>query len=392
MVSRSLPSFGATALAIALGTACVCSRAESPQAPLPAETVDVATLKPAGPHRVYVLGGFTTPAANILEADDEHLRTVGAVQIGYDGLMALSKDASRLFVVETFYAHGNRGAREDVLSIYDGSTLALMKEITIPGRLLTVPQPHMFEVSPEAHQAYVYDLLPASRIHVIDLDAGKMLSSVDVPGCALALAFQEGKFATVCGDGTVGIVSMVDGQWRTRFTKPFFDANADPVFESGCVDRQAGTAWFLSYSGQIFPVSLSSGTPSAGAGWSINVAAGLPRAGTRADELAWRPGGIGQVMALHQASKRLYVLMHTGDYWTHKQSGSEVWVLDPEHRSVERRIQLKLAVHGIAVSQDPHPLLYLLAEDEDFAVVDATTGEQLRKRKLSGSLAWSPSG
>jgi methylamine dehydrogenase heavy chain len=370
----------------------VYAHAEAPKPPVTGETIDVATLKPAGPHRVYVLGGFTAPVANILEADDEHLRSIGAVQMGYDGLMAVSKDASRIFVVETFYAHGNRGAREDVLSVYDGSTLALLKEVTIPGRLLTVPQPHMFEVSPGAHQAYVYDLLPASRIHIIDLDAGKLATSVDVPGCALALAYQENKFATICGDGTVGTVALADGQWRTTFTKPFFDANADPVFESGCVDADTGNAWFLSYSGQIFPVSLGASVPTAGTGWSINVAAGLPRAGTRADELAWRPGGVGQVMALHQAGKRLYVLMHTGDYWTHKQSGSEVWVLDPVHRSLERRIPLKLAAHGIAVSQDAHPLLYLLGQDEEFAVVDATTGEQLRKRKLSASLAWSPAG
>jgi len=359
-----------------------------------AESVGVATLPPAGPHRVFVLGGFSSAGgATVVEADDPHIKVVGLVPVARGGLMALSSDAGRIYVVETFYSHGNRGTREDVLSVYDGMSLNLLREITVPGRLLTVPQPHLFEISPDAHLAYIYDLFPSSRVHVIDLDASRVLASVDLPGCSLAIPYSSTKFATICGDGTVSAIDIAQaGDPRTAVSKPFFDANHDPVFESSCLDSRTNTAWFLTYSGQIVPVSLGDKAPLVGAGWSINVAAGLPRAGTGEQELAWRPGGRGQVMVLNRASKRLYVLMHTGDYWTHKQPGTEIWVLDPEDHRLERRISLKAPARGIAVSQDTSPLLYALGDDDEFAVLDATSGEQLRSRKLSSSLAWTPQG
>ena len=397
-----MPGLKGNALTVAVLASAIAAcgaglpvRAQSAAAnSLPAESMGVATLPPAGPHRVFVLGGFTSPGgATVLEADDAHLKVVGLVQIARGGLMALSADAGRVYVLETFYSHGNRGVREDVLSVYDGRTLNLLKEIAVPGRLLSVPQPHLFEVSPDSHLAFIYDLLPVPRVHVIDLDASQVLMSVELPGCGLAIPYASRKFASVCGDGTVSTIDMTQaGAPRTAVSKRFFDANRDPVFESSSVDPETGTAWFLTFSGEVLPVSLAEKVPVVEAGWSINVAAGLPRAGTGEQELAWRPGGRGQLMVLHRASKRLYVLMHTGDYWTHKQPGTEVWVLDAERHTLVRRISLKAPARGIAVSQDSNPLLYVLGDDEDFAVLDATSGEELRSRKLSSFLAWTPAG
>jgi len=95
-------------------------------------------------------------------------------------------------------------------------------------------------------------------------------------------------------------------------------------------------------------------------------------------------------MALHRASKRLYVLMHAGNYWTHKKTGTEVWVMDGARQTLIRRISLEAPARSIAVSQDDHPLLNIMEEEGDFAVIDALTGEKLRKRKLAGILTWVP--
>jgi methylamine dehydrogenase heavy chain len=364
------------------------ARAQAPPPVLPAETNDVATLDPAGPHRVFVMGG-QSPGANVVDADSKELKVLGLVPANR-GLLVLNEDASRIFVTETFYSRVNRGPREDVLSIYDGRTLDMMKEIVLPGRLLVVPKPHVFEVSADSHLAYVYDMVPASQVHVIDLDQGKMLTSVDLPGCALAIPYGPRAFATICGDGTIGAVHVPEtGSGRAVFSKPFFDANSDPLFESAVVDKNSGEGWFLTFSGKLFPAKLGD-APIVGKPWTLSGAANLPPVGTGVQELAWRPGANAQVMALHRASKRLFVLMHAGTFWTHKKNGTEVWVLDAERQTLLRRIILEAPARSIAVTQDANPLLYAMGEEDDFAVIDANTGEKLRKRKLAGSMASVP--
>lgn len=358
--------------------------------PLPAETSDVAVLSPAGPHRAFVLGGFGGSGANVVDTDAEGLKVLGLVPVQMGGAMTLSADASRIFVAESFYSRGNRGTREDVLTVYDGQTLAVLKEIVLPGRLHVVPRTNLVASSDDDRLFYVYDMVPASRVHVVDLGAGRVLGSVDLPGCALALPFGARGFASVCGDGTLGITRL-DATYRGRvtFTKPFFDANRDPIFEASVVDKTSGEAWLLSYSGQVYPVRLDAAEP-VGMPWSVSAAAGFPVAGTGVQDLAWRPGGAGQMLALHRASKRLYVLMHTGNHWTHKAPGTEVWVLDAEGRSLIKRISLKHPAQGIAVSQDDKPRLLVLGEDSQIALLDAQTGESVGGRALAGGLAWFP--
>ena len=85
--------------------------------------------------------------------------------------------------------------------------------------------------------------------------------------------------------------------------------------------------------------------------------------------------------------------MHMGTYWTHKQGGTEVWVLDTNTKKLVKRIPLQpIATSGLAnehppfyatigVSQDSQkPLIYLVSDEGGGDVVmDAGTGEILRK-------------
>jgi methylamine dehydrogenase heavy chain len=375
---------------VAIAAGGVAYGQQQQPAPLPAETSDVATMPPVTPHLALVMGGLAASGGNYIDADSDSLKVLGQVPVNRGGFAALAGDAGRVFVLETFYSHGNRGTREDVLAVYDGRTLNLVKEITVPGRLLVVPRPGVFDVSEDGHLAYVYDMAPASGVHVVDIEQGKVITSVSMPGCALAFPFGARGFASICGDGTIGTVEVpASGDAKAVFSKPFFEANTDPLFESSVNDRATGEAWFMTYTGRVFPVQLAA-TPVVGKPWSISVAAGFQPVGTGVQELAWRPGGEGQVIALHRATKHLYVLMHTGNFWTHKAPGSEVWVLDAAKQTLIRRIRLEAPATGIAVSQDASPLLYAVGEEGDFAVLDATSGEKLRKRKLSGSLVWVP--
>jgi methylamine dehydrogenase heavy chain len=255
---------------------------------------------------------------------------------------------------------------------------------------MVVPKAQLFDTSEDNRLAYVYDMIPSSSVHVIDLDKGQVIASIDMPGCALAFPYGPRSVASICGDGTVGVATVpASGEARAVFSKPFFDPDSDPIFEGSVADKTSGEAWFLSYTGKIYPAKLGEMT-AIGNSWSVAGAAGLPVPGVGVQELAWRPGGA-QVMALHRAAKRLYVLMHPGNHWTHKMRGTEVWVLDAVRQTLIRRINLKVPARSIAVSQDDKPLLYAFGnEDRDFTVYDATSGESLRQRKLPGLLAWVP--
>lgn len=376
-------------LSFATGAPLHAQQATPAPPPLPAETSDVATLPPAGPHRAFVEAGFTGSGATVIDGASEDLEVLGLVPMNRGGRMTLSREADRIFVIETFYSRGNRGTREDVLAVYDGQTLNLTQEIILPGRLHVTPRPQIFEVSADARLAYVYDMVPASSVHVVDLEAGGVRTSASIPGCALVFPYGPRSFGTICGDGTIGAVHVPrSGEAEAVFSEPFFDPTTDPLFESSVIDKDTGEAWFLSYSGSFFPARLGD-APEVEEPWAITVAAGLPPSGTGVQELAWRPGGAGQVIALHRATKRLFVLMHTGNFWTHKVAGEEVWVFDAARRTLIRRIPLASPARSLAVSQDAEPLLFAVGEG-GLSVLNAATGESLRNRSASGSLVWVP--
>jgi methylamine dehydrogenase heavy chain len=174
-------------------------------------------------------------------------------------------------------------------------------------------------------------------------------------------------------------------------TARFFDADNDPLFEESLVDRTSGRALFLSYTGLIYPAQLSA-RPVIEKPWSLQVAAGMPAAGTGVQELAWRPGGL-HMIAWHKAKNRLYVLMHMGNHWTAKGTGTEVWVLDISSHALLKRLQLPEPSNSIAVSQDAEPLLYILTKTGDLLTVDLETG--LKKKKAEAyapgaRIAWVP--
>ncbi len=354
---------------------------------LPIEESDVIVLPPAGPHRVLIHSGFSGTGATIIDGDDEGLKTIGTVPTG-NGVFAMSDDGGKIYVAETYWTRGNRGDRDDLLSIYDGQTLNLTKEIDVPGRLLVAPKLHLLSLSSDGALAYIYDFSPASSVHVVDLKTSEVKTSIDIPGCAIAASVGKKSFASLCGDGTIGFTTLGAGETPEMiYTDPLFDADLDPIFENSVVNSDTGEAWFLSYSGSIYPVSFGSGV-SLGEKWSITQAAGMGKTGVGVQELAWRPGGR-YLMTMHYATNRIFVLMHRGTHWTHKEPGEEIWVLDAEAKTLVRRIPLDGPASSITVTQDADPVLFVAGGGFGggggyLAAVSPETGKVLRKRQLEG--------
>jgi len=352
--------------------------------PLAPEVSDVAALPAPSPHRFIAVG---RSGSTIFDGDSGKIQ--GSIPSGYIANVAIAPDNSRFYVAETYWTHGARGTRDDLVTIYDGTTLNLIKEIALPGRAL-VGKMQNFDLNAAGTRAYVYQLSPAAAVTWVDLKKQKVGGTVEIPGCALVFPWGDTGFSSLCGDGSLASVVVPEsGKPTVTHTKHFFDANADPIFDAGFVDRATGTAIFISYTGLIYQAKLGSDTV-IDKPWSIDVAAGYPEAGTGVQELAWRPGG-SQLAAYHKATGKLYVLMHPGNYWTHKQGGTEVWVLDTKTHALVSRFPLRASptsgrgddavpfYANLAVSQDDKPLLYLVGTTGGDVVLDATSGAEVRK-------------
>ena len=355
------------------------------------EVSDVATLAPNSPHRFFT-GGFRQQAFTIFDADSGKME--GSIPAGYVSNLAIAPDNSQFFVSETYWTHGARGKREDLVSIYDAKTLNLVKEITLPGRALASKMQN-FDINSSGSRAYVYIMMPIASVVWVDLKKQQVGGTVEIPGCALVFPWGEQGFSSLCGDGSLASVLIpASGPPAISHTKPFFDAANDPIFENSFVDRATGKAVFISYTGLVYEAKLGADT-TVSPPWSIQKAAGYAPAGIGVQELAWRPGG-SQLAAYHKASGKLFVLMHPGNYWTHKHGGTEVWVLDTKTHALLSRFPLRAVPSSglgddavpyyadIGVSQDAKPLLYLLNEEGNDVVLDALTGEQLRKIEFAG--------
>lgn len=379
------------ALPVALTVALLAAAPVMPAGAVDPEVSDVATLSPNGPHRFFT-SGFRDASFNIFDADSGKME--GSIPAGYVPNLAIAPDNSQFYVSETYWEHGARGKREDLLTIYDAKTLNIVKEIDLPGRALAGKMQNM-DISADGSKAYVYIMHPASSVVWVDLKKQAVGGTVEVPGCALVFPWGNAGFSSLCGDGSLATVTIPEsGPAKVTHTKPFFDANKDPIYEASFVDRATGKALFLSYTGLVYPAKLGA-EPSIEKPWSIQEAAGYKPAGTGVQELAWRPGG-GQLAAWHKASGKLFVLMHMGNYWTHKQGGTEIWVLDTKTKKLVSRFPLQpVPTSGLGnerppfyasmgVSQDDKPLLYLLNGEGNDVVVNALTGEIIRKVEFAG--------
>lgn len=358
-------------LAVFCAAATDAARAQPPV--LPAELSDTTVLTIGKPHRLYTMA--YDGSAVVFDTDTGRIEA--QVPIGANATLDFSPDNTRIYVGETMWTRGNRGDRIDLLAIYDASTLNLLKEITVPPRAPVNLKYNNTSISASGHRAYLYNLHPATSITWVDLRKETVGGTVEVPGCAMAFAWGETGVSSVCGDGSLAMVTVPDtGAPTVTHTKPFFDAAVDPVFDNSLYDAATGTAVFLSYTGLVYEARLGS-KPVIDKPWSLQRTAGYEAAGTGADELAWRPGGR-QPIAWHKASDRLFVLMHVGPYWSHKAHATEIWVLDRKSRLLLHRWRSPMPTRSVTVSQDAQPQLYLVSMEAPAAVMDANTGEVLR--------------
>ncbi len=329
-----------------------------------------AVLGPASPHWVYVLDPVFPHliASKVYVVDGDSVRIIGMINTGYVPNIALSPDGSRIYVAETYWSRGTRGERTDVVTYYDGSTLEATGETVLPrGRFLVVPKKPDAALTFGGRYLLSFNMDPATTVSVVDVVEQKYITDIEVPGCSLVYPTGERSFSMLCPDGSLIDVSFEpDGKATIREQEPFFDSENDPVFEHAVVSEKDRRAFFVSYEGTVYEAKIEDGRMRISGSWSLLSDA------DRAE--SWRPGGW-QLMAYHAPSDRLFVLMHRGGRWTHKQAGEEVWVFDVNTRERLQRIPLEHHSISLSVSQDEKPLLFALSEAASLTVIDLGSGE-----------------
>ncbi len=373
---RSLPgarhvTVRAAAAALIAALPASAGAGQEPRPVLEIEEPGTEVLAPFTPHRLFLStgDGFTI-------VDGRSRKVEGVLYAGAAPVIDVAPEGRRIFVAETYFSRGNRGTRVDLVSIYDGRTLELLSEIPVPGRLIAGGRSNYFALSGSGRRAYVYDFDPATKVHVVDTERRRLLSTIEIPGCGLVYPVRDDGFATLCADGSIAFVP-VDTRGRGEIIRsaPVFDAERDPVFEESLVDRQTGEGLLVTLTGRVIPASLGReirfGEP-----WSLQQAAGLAPATTGVQHRTWRPGGR-RPFAFHRASGRLFVLMHEGKHWSHYDPGTEVWVVDVGERRVVARHPLPTAGRLVGVSEGEDPLLFVAGEGDWLWVLEPASGKIL---------------
>ena len=327
----------------------------------PPEGVRVRELGPMQPHWVFLIspaGLDSEEAAKVEVVDGDSLQILGMLTGGLLSTAALSQDHKSIFMADTFYSRGSRGVRTDVVTIYDAKSLAPAHEVVIPPKrqLHIPPDSSALAVTPDGRFLLVANLTPATSMTVVDVTHNKTLGEIETAGCTGALVSGPRRFESLCGDGAMLTVDFDDKGKVTgskRMVAPFFNPEKDPVFSVPAVIGK--TAYFISYHGMVYPVDWSREPAAAGAPWSLVT--------NQERNDGWRPGGY-QPLASNSSSGLIYVLMHRGGEWTHKQAGTEVWVFNTARKQRMDKIVLPRLGLEIYVTQDRDPRMFVVSLPE----------------------------
>lgn len=351
----------------------------------PDPELEAVTLPAPKPSWVFVERGFVMPGNAIYDTDTGKM--LGLVEASNLSDLALDPNGKAFYVAESIWTKGWRGTRQDMITVYDANTLKLKSEITIPGRILIGGRKFNFVIADAGKTAYVYNLDPASSVNVVDLAKGKFVKKIELPGCASLMPVTGVGFSALCSDGSLATVKVAAAKPEITRSAPFFSATNDPIFDNFGYDGVKQEAVFLTYTGQVYTVKLGA-TPTISEPFSIQAAAGVSPADTKPLDVHWYPGAR-QGLAYHLGTGHAFVLMHTGEYWTHKEPGTEIWELDVAAKKVVKRIPLEDPAEEIAVTQEPNAKLIVSGSagaggSGALYILDAKTGEQKFKLEKSG--------
>lgn len=343
------------------------------------------TTKPdvgPGPH-LFVAGD-----QRIHVIDPLKLKYLGQISTGGRAQYAFSAKGDEVYIATTFYSRGWTGEREDVLQIYDTTTLAAKTEYPVIEKVAMggAGGKSLSPLSLDGRWMLIQNATPAISVQLVDLAAGKVTGEIPTPGCwgIFPSAAAPLRFTSLCGDGklTTYTVNAAGTEATAALSDKIFDADTDPLFVDP--ERSGDNLMFTSFNGNIYEISVAGSAAKQARKFSI----------VEGVEGGWKPGGM-QVTSYLADSNILYVLMHDKAYdGSHTDAGKEVWAVDMKKRAVISRSTIRPA-KAIFVSGGDKPALFTFGgEKEETGVtryaIDKTAGFTVREdvfKKLAGARA-----
>ncbi|MDK2758070.1 MAG: amine dehydrogenase [Blastomonas fulva] len=356
--------------------------------PLPVEELSAVEVLPADYPKSWVLvhdfhfNALVDGRIAIVDIANPQLPLKGLVRAAQFANMLYAPDKREIYTSETFYSRLTRGERTDAITIWDTATLLPKGEIVLPGgkRQQSVTYTGTFQLTNDHKWALVANFTPAQSVTVVDLAGRKVLGEIDLPGCTHIHPTGKRGFTSLCADGSMmSLVLADDGSVASsQVIEGAHDIDTQPLFGMPAMVGQ--TAWFVSYTGQLRGYDLSGDVAR-----PLAERSNVGKADGGSPE--WRPGGW-QVIA-SDAAGLLYVLMSpNGREGSHKDGGTEVWVIDPLADKQLRRIDLGGLASSIAVTREASPSLIVARPDGQIDVFSATDGALLRQ--LGATAAFNP--
>ncbi|WP_160109407.1 amine dehydrogenase large subunit [Pseudomonas izuensis] len=353
-----------------LGLSLLVLGLNSARADLPADTIGQTTLAfPAEPHRTFVVDvefdSFV--AGRITVVDPDQKRVLGMVPTGFAAPSALSHDKKTIYAADIWYSRGTRGTRTDVLTAWDSSTLSPAWEVLIPNkRAESLTQRYGLKTSGDDRFVYVYNFTPSTSVTVVDTQSKAVATEIAIPGCVLNYPIGKRKFASLCGDGSLQVVTLNDeGKETARSRTPFFDPNAEKLVERAV--NVGDTYYFTTTTGTVRAVDFSGDAPKILPSWSL-VTDEEKKAG-------WAPGGW-QLMAVAPKLNRLYVLMHDAhEAMKWEDPSTLIWAFDLKTGKKIATLEAPAPIWSMQATGDDKPLLLGADVEGGLQIFDLKTNQ-----------------
>lgn len=344
-------------------------------ADLPADTIGQTVLAfPPEVHRAFIVDvefeSFVAGRVTVIDPDKK--RVLGMVPTGFAAPSTLSHDQKTLYSADIFYSRGTRGTRTDVLTAWDSSTLAPAWELLIPTkRAESLTQRYGLKTSGDDRFVYVYNFTPSTSVTVVDTQAKSVTAELAIPGCVLNYPIGNRRFASLCGDGSLQVITLNDqGQETARSRTPFFEPNAEKLNERAV--NVGDTYYFTTTTGTVRPVDFSADAPKILPSWSLTT--------EEERKAGWAPGGW-QLMAVAPKLDRLYVLMHDAHEPMKWEDPSPlIWAFDLKTHKKVATLQAPVPVWSMQATGDAKPLLLGADVEGGLQIFD------LKTNKLTGSM------
>ncbi|MGF6165335.1 amicyanin-dependent methylamine dehydrogenase large subunit [Pseudomonas sp. 2725] len=359
----------------ALGLSLLVLGLNSAHADLPAGTIGQTVLAfPPEAHRAFVIDvefdSFVAGRVTVVDPDQK--RILGMVPTGFAAPSTLSHDKKTIYSADIWYSRGTRGTRTDVLTAWDSSTLSPAWEVLIPNkRAESLTQRYALKPSGDDKFVYVYNFTPSTSVTVVDTQTKAVATEIAIPGCVLNYPVGNRRFASLCGDGSLQVVTLNDqGQETARSRTPFFDPNAEKLVERAV--NVGDTYYFTTTTGTVRPVDFAGDAPKVLPSWSL-VSDEDKKAG-------WAPGGW-QMMAVAPKLDRLYVLMHDAHEPMKWEDPSPlIWAFDLKTHKKVATLEASVPVWSMQATGDDKPLLLGTDVEGGLQIFD------LKTNKLTGSM------